>query len=125
VLSEYPVHALLPSQDLDRAKTFYSEKLGLTPDEENPAALSYRCGEGTRFVVFRSSGKPSGDHTQAAFTVDDIEKVVEELRGRGVEFEEYEDPKTVNGIADLGALKVAYFHDSEGNLLGVVQFQQA
>jgi catechol 2,3-dioxygenase-like lactoylglutathione lyase family enzyme len=115
----------MPAQDLDRARGFYADTLGLTPGEENPGAIAFSAGDGTQFTVFKTTGKPSGDHTQMGFTVDDIEAVVDDLRGRGVQFEEYEEPKTNNGIADLGPVKAAYFHDSEGNLLGVVQFLQS
>jgi catechol 2,3-dioxygenase-like lactoylglutathione lyase family enzyme len=121
----------LPAQDLDRARRFYAEKLGLHPAEERPGGLRYECGEG-RFSLFASAGRPSGEHTQMAFEVDDIDAVVEELRGRGVVFEEVDVPglRTTNGIADVeghypstGAIgeRAAWFRDSEGNLLGIGQ----
>jgi hypothetical protein len=55
--------------------------------------------------------------------VDDIESEVADLRGRGVVFEEYTSPplQTVNGIATVGAVKAAWFRDSEGNMLGLVE----
>jgi catechol 2,3-dioxygenase-like lactoylglutathione lyase family enzyme len=130
MLDGYDAVTRLPAQDLDRARTFYAEKLGLHPAEERPGGLLYRCG-GTRFVLFASSGRSSGDHTQMAWTVDDIEAVVTELRGRGVEFEEYDFPglRTVNGIVDVAGNypsagtgeRGAWFRDSEGNLLGIGQ----
>jgi catechol 2,3-dioxygenase-like lactoylglutathione lyase family enzyme len=130
MLDGYDVATRLPAQDLDRARTFYAEKLGLHPVEERPGGLLYRCG-GTRFVLFASAGRASGDHTQMAWTVDDIEAVVTELRGRGVEFEEYDFPglRTVNGIADVTGNypsagtgeRGAWFRDSEGNMLAIGQ----
>jgi catechol 2,3-dioxygenase-like lactoylglutathione lyase family enzyme len=121
----------LPAQDLARAKAFYAEKLGLTPNEERPGGLRYRCGN-SWFSLFESSGNPSGNHTQLAWEVEDIEAVVTELRAHGVVFEEYDLPglKTVNGIAEVsghypsrGAVgeKAAWFRDSEGNLLAIGQ----
>ena len=120
----------LPAQDLDRARAFYSEKLGLEPVEERPGGLRYVCGEG-EFVLFESGGEPSGTHTQIAFEVDDIEATVAELRGRGVAFEEYDVPglRTENGIAEIegnypsrgSADRGAWFRDSEGNMLGIGQ----
>jgi catechol 2,3-dioxygenase-like lactoylglutathione lyase family enzyme len=123
--------ARLPAQDLDRARSFYSEKLGLDPVDERPGGLLYECGN-TRFSLFASAGEPSGTHTQMAWEVDDIETVVAELQARGVVFEEVDAPKmrTVNGIADIdgnypssGAVgeRGAWFRDSEGNLLGIGQ----
>lgn len=121
----------LPAQDLERARQFYAEKLGLSPIEERPGGLRYRCGNGY-FALFESSGAPSGDHTQMGWEVDDLEATVEELRRRGVVFEEYDLPglKTVHGIAEVkgnypsrGGVgeKAAWFRDSEGNLLGLGQ----
>ena len=125
------VAARLPAQDLERAKAFYAEKLGLRPSEERPGGLRYRCGKGW-FALFASSGRPSGNHTQLGWEVEDIEATVRELRARGVVFEEYDLPglKTVNGIAQVagnypsrGGLgeRAAWFRDSEGNLLGIGQ----
>jgi predicted enzyme related to lactoylglutathione lyase len=96
------VHAILPAADLERAKTFYSEKLGLTPASEEPVGIFYEVGQ-TRFVVFPARGRPSGEHTQATFTVDDVEAAVSQLKERGVVFEKYDLPglSTVNfGVGD-------------------------
>ena len=96
------VAARIPVQDLQRAKTFYSEQLGLEPSEERSGGLLYRCGDG-EFALFESAGAASGDHTQMAWEVEDIEATVERLRACGVVFEEYDLPdlKTVNGIAEV------------------------
>ena len=121
----------LPAQDLDRARAFYSEKLGLEPAEERPGGLRYVCGR-TRFALFQSTGAPSGQHTQMGWEVDDIGAVVGLLRQRGVVFEEYDLPgiRTVDGVADIegtypsdGGIgeRAAWFHDSEGNLIGLGQ----
>jgi predicted enzyme related to lactoylglutathione lyase len=121
----------LPAQDLDRARAFYADKLGLEPVEERPGGLRYRCG-GTVFSLFASTGAASGEHTQVGWAVDDIEAAVAELRDRGVVFEEYDVPglKTVDGIADVAGAypsdggigeRAAWFHDSEGNLIGIGQ----
>jgi catechol 2,3-dioxygenase-like lactoylglutathione lyase family enzyme len=118
----------LPAQDLDRARAFYAEKLGLEPVEERPGGLRYRCASGY-FSLFASVGAASGTHTQMAFEVEDIEAVVAELRSRGVDFEVVDVPglRTVDGIAEVEGNypsvgvgeRAAWFRDSEGNLLGV------
>ena len=128
MLEDSKIAARIPVQDLQRARSFYSEKLGLEPSEERPGGLLYRCGEG-EFALFESAGAASGDHTQMGWEVEDIEATVEWLRGRGVVFEEYDVSglRTVNDIAEVrdseGNLfgKGAWFRDSEGNLLGIGQ----
>jgi catechol 2,3-dioxygenase-like lactoylglutathione lyase family enzyme len=130
-LDRAAVATRLPAQDLARARRFYAGKLGLEPLEERPGGLRYRCASG-EFVLFQSAGAPSGDHTQMAWEVDEIEAVVRRLRERGVVFEEFDLPglTTVDGIAEVegnypskGGIgeRGAWFRDSEGNLLGLGQ----
>ena len=130
-LSRAHVAGRLPAQDLARARRFYAEALGLEPVEERPGGLRYEGASGS-FAIFESAGRPSGEHTQLAFEVDDIEATVRELRQRGVRFEEVDVPglRTVEGIAEVsgnypssGAIgeRAAWFRDSEGNLLGIGQ----
>ncbi|MEU1850124.1 VOC family protein [Streptomyces sp. NPDC019990] len=131
VLAGVRVATRLPARDLDRARRFYSEKLGLEPADERPGGLLYRCGE-AEFVLFRSTGASPGTFTQMALEVDDVEAAVAELKRRGVVFEEVDVPglRTRDGIAEVegnypskGARgeRGGWFHDSEGNLLGIGQ----
>jgi catechol 2,3-dioxygenase-like lactoylglutathione lyase family enzyme len=121
----------LPAQDLERARRFYAEKLGLEPVDERPGGLLYRCAGG-EFALFASAGASPGTFTQMGWEVDDIEATVAELKGRGVVFEDVDVPglRTIDGIADIegnypskGAVgeRGGWFRDSEGNLLGVGQ----
>jgi predicted enzyme related to lactoylglutathione lyase len=113
--------AALPAQDIARARKFYEQKLGLTPDDVGPdGGVYYKTGN-TGFLVFPSMGKPSGDHTQLALDVEDVLATVNELKKSGVKFEDYDFPglKTQDGIADIGDGKGAWFKDSEGNLIAV------
>ena len=122
MLSDHQVYAAIPTADLDAARGFYEEVLGFLPREANPAGIYYDAGGGTYFVLTRSSGKASGSHTQMAFRVSDIESEVRDLQRRGVTFEEYETPKTVDGIATIPIGRTAWFRDPEGNLIGMIQF---
>ena len=125
VITKAPVAAALPCQDYERAKAWYKEHIGVSPTEERPGGAFYECGEGTRFFLYPSAGKPSGDHTQASFWVDDVAAEVDELTKTGVKFVQYDFPvfKTdERGIAELGAGRGAWFHDSEGNMLAVFQY---
>jgi catechol 2,3-dioxygenase-like lactoylglutathione lyase family enzyme len=131
VLESGRVATRLPAQDLNRARRFYAEKLGLEPVDERPGGLLYRC-PGGEFALFQSAGGSPGTFTQMAWEVDDIEATVAELRERGVAFEEYDLPglTTIDGIADIAGNypsknakgeRGAWFRDSEGNMLGIGQ----
>ena len=104
--------------DLDEAKRFYQEQLGLTLLDENPFSFRFGAGKGSQLTVRRGQ-PPAGGQTVAHFEVDDIEDVVRDLPSRGVVFEEYETPKTVNFIAQVGPARGAWFKDPAGNVLGV------
>jgi catechol 2,3-dioxygenase-like lactoylglutathione lyase family enzyme len=131
MLKDGRVAARLPAQDLDRARAFYAEKLGLEPAEEREGGLRYAAAGGGEFALFESSGAATGDHTQMGWEVDDIEGTVRELRSRGVVFEEYDLPglRTVDGIAEIEGNypskgtgeRGAWFRGSEGNMLGIGQ----
>lgn len=122
-LPDAAVHTALPAADLERAKRFFREKLGLAPVSETEGTALYKVRDG-QLALFATSGKPSGDHTQIGWTVGDIETTVAELRERGVTFDEYDSPgfKTVNGIVSFGSTRFAWFRDSEGNVHNLAQY---
>jgi catechol 2,3-dioxygenase-like lactoylglutathione lyase family enzyme len=122
MLSDHPAYATLPTADVQTLRRFYEDVLGFLPREENPAGVFYDAGGGTYFIVTRSGGKASGTHTQIGFRVSDIEAEVRDLQRRGVTFEEYENPKTVDGIATIPIGRTAWFRDPDGNLIGMIQF---
>ena len=125
-------HAItkLPAQDLERARRFYRDHLGLEAVEEREGGLRYVCGT-TEFHLFLSSGTASGASTQIGFEVDDLDQVVAELRARGLQFEAVDIPRfkvdgdivTVPGNYPSKGRgeRGAFFRDSEGNLLGLGQ----
>jgi catechol 2,3-dioxygenase-like lactoylglutathione lyase family enzyme len=115
-------YAKLPAKDVQRARRFFEEKLGLVPYAELNNHLRYEIG-GAYFVIFPSSGSASGTHDQLGFLVEDIKAAVADLREKGVVFEESQVPNASmeNGIADFGHLKAAWFKDSEGNLLNLAE----
>jgi catechol 2,3-dioxygenase-like lactoylglutathione lyase family enzyme len=131
MLQNARVATRLPTQDLDRARRFYAEKLGLEPADERPGGLLYRFANG-EFALYTSAGTAPGTFTQLAFEVDDLEAVVAELKQRGVVFEDVDVPglETTDSIAEVqgnypskGSTgeRAAWFQDSEGNLLGIGQ----
>lgn len=121
MLKDAKVTTVLPVTDLERAKKFYSEKLGLaeSPSPEQ-GGVAFDCGGGGKLYLYKR-GPVKVEHTQASFEVKDLEAEMAELRGRGVVFEEYDFPglKTENGVATMGKFKAAWFKDSEGNILAL------
>ena len=123
MLTNVPVHPTLPAVDLERAKKFYEEKLGLkvTRTDPSPGAL-LQAGEGTQLYIYQRSATKA-DHTAASFTVADVEAIVKGLKAKGVVFEEVALPnmgvKTVDGVATMGEMKAAWFKDTEGNILAI------
>ncbi len=131
MLDDARVATRLPAQDLDRARRFYAEKLGLEPTDERPGGLLYRVANG-EFALYLSAGAAPGTFTQMAFEVENLDPVVEELKRRGVAFEDVDVPglTTTDGVAEVegnypskGSTgeRAAWFRDSEGNLLGLGQ----
>jgi predicted enzyme related to lactoylglutathione lyase len=125
MLSDSRVEANIPASDLDRARDFYADKLGLTPVAEVAGVqLTYRTTGGTTFTVYRTDQAGRAGHTLAQVHVDDIEAEVRDLEAKGVTFERYELPgvEWTGAIASIpGMGRAAWFTDSEGNILCVDQ----
>ncbi len=107
--------------DLQSAKEFYTQKLGLTVSQ-SPEGLDLNVS-GERVFIY-----PKPNHTPASFTVlnfivDDIEKAVDELKQTGVRFEKYEGELKTDkkGIHRNGGPSIAWFKDPAGNILSVLQ----
>lgn len=126
-LANSRVVATLPAADLERARRFYSEQVGLTPMAEDREGVFFQCGNGTILGVFPTRGHSGGDHTEVGWVVDDLEGTMADLRSRGVTFEEYDMPtlKTENGVATMSIGRGAWFKDTEGNILAITQFNQS
>lgn len=124
MLSNSTVMAVLPAKDINRAKAYYSEKLGLEPAQNmEDEALIYQCGNGTGFMIYQTDNAGTAKNTQMGWDTNDFDREVEELRGRGVVFEDYDQPglKTENGIADNEWGRAAWFLDTEGNILNITE----
>ena len=124
MLSNYKVATQLPASDYERAKKFYSEKLGFSIAQDTEGGCRFDGAGGTEFWVYPSQFAGTNKATAMGFEVDNIEKVVEELASKGIKFEQY-DLDTVKtdarGIAQFADFKGAWFKDSEGNILAIAQ----
>jgi catechol 2,3-dioxygenase-like lactoylglutathione lyase family enzyme len=124
MLGDQPVFPILLSTDLDVARAFYRDTLGLAIAREDPGdRIVFRCGGGTQLVVTLSTVGTADSQTQMAWRVPDIQAALVDLRARGVRIEEYSapDPVTTHGIADMGHSWAAWFLDPSGNVLAIVQ----
>jgi len=127
MLANVPVYSTLPTSDLDRARRFYGEALGLA---EGPVSVQggvfFAAGGGTALRIYeRPPDYTPAEYTVLGFLVEDLEEEMSELRRRGVTFEEYDLPhlKTENGVYNdqqRGA-KGAWVKDPDGNILALTQ----
>jgi catechol 2,3-dioxygenase-like lactoylglutathione lyase family enzyme len=116
------VVATIPVTDLERSKKFYGETVGLTFLWETPVSARFRCGDASELSVFKRPPVTT-EHTLAHFEVDDVELEVKNLVARGVAFLDYTAGPltTTDHIAQLGPARCAWFHDPDGNTLGIRQ----
>src|SRR5215217_2716394 len=123
-LSDCAVEPAVAVSDLDRARRFYEQQLGLTPGgQEEGQSVRYPCGNGTGILVYLSSeGAGRSPATLAGWFVDDLAATMDDLRSRGVDFERYDQPglKTdETGVFDAGRFKAAWIRDPDGNTLAL------
>lgn len=125
MLGEHPIDVVLLATDLDAAKDFYANKIGLEILSEAPYGIQFKCGGSARLAVSKSAVGTADQQTQAAWRVNDLDSELAVLRSRGVNIEEYDLPgiKTVDGIADIGFARMAWFIDPAKNCLGVMQLK--
>jgi hypothetical protein len=118
MIQQFRVYAVLPCSDIVRAKTWYAQCLGAEPNHEDPGGAWYECANGT-FVLTPSPNAGTAKNTAVSFQVTGIERVMADLRERGVRFEDYDMPefKTQNGLFAMGPYRAAWFKDSEDNIL--------
>jgi catechol 2,3-dioxygenase-like lactoylglutathione lyase family enzyme len=121
MLTDARITAIVPTTDLSRARQFFGETLGLEElDASTPGPQAiYRCGGGTLLEVYERPTAGDAEHTLASWEVDDVRAAVEEMRGQGISFEDYDLPefKTEGGVASSGDFEAAWFRDRDGNIL--------
>lgn len=123
MLQDSPMYSYIPAKDLARARQFYEQKLGFKAKQEVAGGVAYEFGDHTACFLYPTPNAGTSKASQAFWQVDDVEREVAELRARGVEFENYAMPgqNSENGIVTAGGAKAAWFKDSEGNIMAVIQ----
>jgi catechol 2,3-dioxygenase-like lactoylglutathione lyase family enzyme len=122
MLTKAAVTTILPVKDMVRARAFYQDKLGLEPRGfAADVNFLFGCGGEAQIALITKPEGTKAEHTALSFEVRGIERVIEELKSKGVVFEDYDFPnlKTVEHVCVLGSDKAAWFKDSEGNYLCV------
>jgi predicted enzyme related to lactoylglutathione lyase len=117
------MYSYIPAKNVSRARGFYEQKIGLRPKQELAGGVVYEFGKGTACFLYPTENAGSSKASQAFWQVDDIEREVAELKQRGVKFEEYDMPdmKVSNSVYSGGGAKAAWFKDTEGNILALIQ----
>lgn len=123
MLQKSPMYSYIPVKDIPRARKFYEEKVGLKPKEERAGGVVYEFGDHTACFMYATPNAGTSAASQAFWSVDDVEREVAELKKRGVKFEHYDVPgmDTENSIATGGGAKAAWFKDTEGNIMALIQ----
>jgi predicted enzyme related to lactoylglutathione lyase len=123
MLQNYPMYAYLPAQDVARARRFYEGQLGFVPKREADGGVVYEFGDRTACFLYPTPNAGTSKASQAFWQVDDVDRVIEALKARGVVFEHYEMPgeRSASGAITAGGAKAAWFKDSEGNILALIQ----
>jgi catechol 2,3-dioxygenase-like lactoylglutathione lyase family enzyme len=125
MLQDTPMYSYIPAKDVARARRFYEGTLGFRPKQEMNGGVVYECAGGTAAFLYSTPNAGTSRASQLFWDVTDVEAEVAELKRLGVVFEKYDMPGTdANGITTAGGAKAAWFKDSEGNILAIIQTLQ-
>jgi|SRR6478735_12199368 predicted enzyme related to lactoylglutathione lyase len=123
MLQDSPMYAYIPARDLDRARQFYEGKLGLKAKEVMNGGVVYEFGQGTACFLYPTPNAGTSQASQAFWSVADVDREIQALKARGVVFEDYDMPgeKSAAGAITAGGAKAAWFKDSEGNIMALIE----
>lgn len=123
MLHNYPMYAYIPAKDIARARQFYEGKVGLKAKEEVNGGVVYEFAKGTACFLYLTPNAGTSQASQAFWSVDDVDALIGKLKARGVAFEDYDMPgaRSPAGAITAGGAKAAWFKDSEGNIMALIQ----
>ncbi len=122
MLQNAPMYSYILAKDVARARKFYEEKLGFKPGLETAGGVVYEFGKSTACFLYPTPNAGTSQASQAFWQVEDIEREVAELKARGVKFEKYDMPEMdANHISTAGGARAAWFKDTEGNIMAIIQ----
>jgi len=123
MLQDSPFYAYIPALDIPRARKFYEQTLGFEPKAEQADGVVYEFGGGTACFLYPTPNAGTSKASQAFWQVEDVDREIADLKKRGVVFEHYDMPGTrsASGAITAGGAKAAWFKDTEGNILALIQ----
>jgi predicted enzyme related to lactoylglutathione lyase len=123
MLQDAPFYAYIPAKDMARARKFYEEKVGLKPAQQANGGVVYAFGEGTAAFLYPTPNAGTSQASQAFWSVADVDSEIRALKARGVVFEHYDMPgeRSPEGAVTAGGAKAAWFKDSEGNIMALIE----
>lgn len=123
MLQSYPMYAYIPARDLARAREFYEQRIGLVPKQEINGGVAYEFAGGSACFLYPTPNGGTSQASQAFWAVDDVDALIGRLKARGITFEDYDMPgeRSPAGAVIAGGAKAAWFKDSEGNIMALVQ----
>jgi predicted enzyme related to lactoylglutathione lyase len=122
MLQNARMYAYIPARDVTRARAFYEQKVGLVPAREVLGGVAYEFADGTACFLYPTPNAGTSAASQAFWDVADLEQEMTALRARGIVFETYSSmPGMQHGVMTAGGAKAAWFKDSEGNTMALVQ----
>jgi predicted enzyme related to lactoylglutathione lyase len=124
MLHDFPMYAYIPARDLARARQFYETTVGLRPKMETNGGVVYEFGKGTACFLYPTPNAGTSQASQAFWSVTDVDALMRTLKAKGVMFEEYPDmpgERSAEGAVTAGGAKAAWFKDSEGNILALIE----
>jgi predicted enzyme related to lactoylglutathione lyase len=120
MLQNAPVYAYIPA--IARARNLYESKLGFKAKEVTAGGVTYEFARQTPCFLYPTPNTGTSKASQAFWQVDDIAREVKELKARGIQLEKYAMPgMDADGIMTGGGARAAWFKDSEGNIMALIQ----
>ena len=124
MLHDFPVYAYIPARDLARARKFYETQVGLKPKQETNGGVVYEFAGGTACFLYPTPNAGTSRASQLFWSVKDVDSLIRQLKARGVVFETYDDmpgERSAEGAITAGGAKAAWFKDSEGNIMALIE----
>jgi predicted enzyme related to lactoylglutathione lyase len=123
MLQDAPMYAYIPAKDMARARKFYEDKVGLKASQQTNGGVVYEFGKGTAAFLYPTPNAGTSQASQAFWSVADVDSEIQALKARGVVFEHYDMPgeRSPSGAITAGGAKAAWFKDSEGNIMALIQ----